>query len=967
MSAPSLTEQPATPPAFAVGSLVSARGRDWVVLPGSDADLLVLRPLGGGEDDVVGVLPDVEEVTSATFAPPSPADLGDDRSARLLRDALRIGFRSSGGPFRCLAGLNVTPRPYQLVPLLLALRHETVRLLIADDVGIGKTIEAGLIAAELLAQGSARGLTVLCPPSLAEQWRAELSEKFGLDAALVLPGTVTRLQRDLATDESIFDRYPVTVVSMDYMKAESRRHDFLRAAPDLVIIDEAHGVAADDSGRSGSGRTQRYRLAQDLAGDRDRHLLLVTATPHSGNDAAFRNLIGLLDPALRTTNLAAEDGRRLLADHLIQRRRADIRSYLGQNTQFPKDRETEERAYTLTPPHRDLFDDVLAYVRGQVQDRSGTRLNQRVRWWSALSLLRSMASSPAAAAATLETRAAAALAESEAGADAIGASEVLDLVEDDALDSADAPAGADPDAEDSASRRRRVLREFRRRALDLAANPATDAKLSLLTTEVRGLLAKGFHPIVFCRFIPTAHYVTEHLRTALGRTVEVEVVTGELASEERAARVAGLAERAGEGRKVLVATDCLSEGVNLQCDFQAVVHYDLAWNPTRHEQREGRVDRFGQPREVVRALMLYGADNGIDGIVLDVLLRKHEAIRRDLGVSVPVPPRSDQVLAALIEGVLLRGKQAEQLSLDLGLDTEAKTLETEWRSTAAAEKASRSRYAQHTISPDKVEEAVAAARRSLGTPDDVPAFARAALAEVGAIVAGTAGGGFSADVSPAPVGVRDALGRPTTPLTFRPDLPVGRGEAALIRTDPRVGALARYVLDAALDPALPPKARPARRCGVIRTRSVATPTTALLVRLRTHLSLPGREAVRVHVAEEARVLAFTGTPTEPVWLTPEATDALLTAKPDANVPPDQATSLMGKILAGLPTVTPHLEDAARAVADDLRDAHVSVRTAARGSGRAGGLGVRGLEVSPQLPVDVLGVYVYLPVAAGGVR
>ena len=142
-------------PSFNVGTLVTARGRDWVVLPESQDDFLVLRPLAGGSLDVAGVLPDVEEVTPATFPPPSVDDLGDYQSARLLREALRIGFRSTGGPFRSLASLNVDPRPYQYVPLLMALRQETVRLLIADDVGIGKTIEAGLVASELLAQGSA--------------------------------------------------------------------------------------------------------------------------------------------------------------------------------------------------------------------------------------------------------------------------------------------------------------------------------------------------------------------------------------------------------------------------------------------------------------------------------------------------------------------------------------------------------------------------------------------------------------------------------------------------------------------------------------------------------------------------------------------------------------------------------------------------------------------------------------------
>jgi hypothetical protein len=142
---------------FAAGALVRARGREWVVLPESSDHLLILRPLGGGNDDIAGVLHGVEAVEPASFAPPNPDDLGDDRSARLLRDALRIGFRSSGGPFRSLAGLAVDPRPYQLVPLLLALRQDLVRLLIADDVGIGKTVEAGLIAAELLARAACAG------------------------------------------------------------------------------------------------------------------------------------------------------------------------------------------------------------------------------------------------------------------------------------------------------------------------------------------------------------------------------------------------------------------------------------------------------------------------------------------------------------------------------------------------------------------------------------------------------------------------------------------------------------------------------------------------------------------------------------------------------------------------------------------------------------------------------------------
>src|SRR5271157_131247 len=135
---------------FATGSLVKARGREWVVLPESNDAVAVLRPLGGTEDEVTGICLALEKVEPARFSLPDPSQLGDYRSCRLLRDAVRLGFRSSAGPFRSFGRIAVEPRPYQLVPLLMALKLDPVRLLIADDVGIGKTIEAALVARELL-------------------------------------------------------------------------------------------------------------------------------------------------------------------------------------------------------------------------------------------------------------------------------------------------------------------------------------------------------------------------------------------------------------------------------------------------------------------------------------------------------------------------------------------------------------------------------------------------------------------------------------------------------------------------------------------------------------------------------------------------------------------------------------------------------------------------------------------------
>ena len=179
----------------------------------------------------------------------------------------------------------------------------------------------------------------------------------------------------------------------------------------------------------------------------------------------------------------------------------------------------------------------------------------------------------------------------------------------------------------------------------------------------------------------------------------------------------------GLERYVLVCTDCLSEGINLQQYFDAVVHYDLAWNPTRHEQREGRVDRFGQVKPEVRVVTYYGVDNQIDGLVLKVLIAKHETIRKDLGISIPVPTTSNAVLEALYEGLLLKRRDTQQLLLfeDDDLKTKVDELDQEWKSAADREKRSRALFAQHRFDDRSVAEEVQAVRSAIGSATDVRA------------------------------------------------------------------------------------------------------------------------------------------------------------------------------------------------------------------------------------------------------
>ena len=315
-----------------------------------------------------------------------------------------------------------------------------------------------------------------------------------------------------------------------------------------------------------------------------------------------------------------------------------------------------------------------------------------------------MASSPAAATAALRSRAAVASAATAEDVDEIGRRTVFDLEEDEGTETLDVAPGADPTEPDAAG----SDESLHRRLLDLARDADAlrgdgDEKLVKAVKLVKELLRDGFRPIVFCRFIATADYVAAELRSRLPRGVEVISVTSELPPVDREQRVL---ELAAAPKRVLVCTDCLSEGINLQEHFDAVVHYDLAWNPTRHEQREGRVDRFNQPSPTVRVVTYYGVDNQIDGLVLDVLIRRHKAIRSSLGVSVPVPANTNQVIEAVIEGLLLRGKRVStenQGLLPFGdLEAQTEALSTEWQAAADREKRSRTMFAQETIKPDEV-------------------------------------------------------------------------------------------------------------------------------------------------------------------------------------------------------------------------------------------------------------------------
>jgi len=950
----------ATALAFKPGDLVRARGREWVVLPEQRDDFLKLRPLGGAESDATLIyLPlEPEPPAPATFNPPNPDLPGSLEASLLLRDALRLKLRAGAGPFRSFGNLNVEPRAYQLVPLLMALKLDPVRLLVADDVGIGKTIEAGLIARELLDRGEIERLAVICPPHLCEQWQRELTDKFGIDAEVVRTGTATRLERGLRPDESVFEVHPFTVVSLDYIKSDRRRNDFLRACPEFVIVDEAHTCVQSNT----NTRHQRYQLLRGLAESEPRRsMVLLTATPHSGDDAAFHNLLGLLKPKFaKLADMPEGDTRNALREelalHFVQRRRGDIAEWKD-DTGFPT-RESREGTYILTGEWGNLFNDVLTYARTMVQRAENeTKLRQRMSWWAALALLRCVSSSPAAASLALRTRLQATEGESEqaqlTNLDRAASEAVMDDSGDDLLALTETvPAGTVEDPENVAALRQLIDRADALRGL------RNDPKLKVLADEVRKLLQDGFRPVVFCRYVATAHYVSHELKKAMSReNAHFVVVTGELTSDQREERVEALGQIDDKVTPVLVATDCLSEGVNLQHYFNAIVHYDLTWNPTRHEQREGRADRFGQPCHTVRALMLYGEDNPIDGAVLRVILRKAERIRKELGVSVPMPTDNNKVVDAIMRAVLLHGdtrSQSAQMTLDFG-QAEAE-VDNAWHT--ARIRMTRTVFAQRRLTPNDVLPEFQKAVSVLGGPEDVARFVCLSTKRLGAPL-DARDGYHRLPVGHLPNPLQDRLGAigftKSTKIAFTQPAPAGASH--IHRAHPLVAALADHVVEQTLEAEKP---EIGARASAIFTGEINTRTVLYLLRLRSQLHVERRgpdgrySPLKSLLAEECLGIAVRGT-SAPELLAEDEALSLLSLEPGANMTDGQKSHLVRQALGTLHDMKDIFEQVAHDQARRLLADHRRIREASDAKGLS-------YMVTPALPVDMIGVYVFLPMA-----
>ena len=944
------------------GSLIRARGREWVVEPSPPSDgFLLLRPLGGGDDEVQAIIPGLETmpIEDAVFPPPDIRRPGPFYSARILRDALLMKCRAGAGPFRGFGNIALEPRAYQLVPLLMALKQNTVRLLIADDVGIGKTIEAGLIARELFDRGEVDRFSVLCPPHLVEQWVLELKDHFHIDAAAVTAANIKRLERDTPRGVSLFDYYTATVTSLDYIKIPEHRAYFLANAPMLVIVDEAHTCT-----NPGQGKHQRYELLKQLSENPERHLLMLTATPHSGSQNGFSNLLALLRPDfadLAAPGLADNAQNRSLREELgnyfVQRRRVDINEW-HEGTLFPA-RKTKEAAYKLSGKWDAFFEKIRSYCFDLAQKAEKARGRElTVIWYAVIALLRCVSSSPDAARRALSTRLYGKNTQNgEAGDELVLVDDerIMDGIGDELIVNDEEPAAL---IEENSFLKNLIAETETLRGVQ------KDPKLALLVKELEALIhaRPRFKPVIFCRYIATAGYVAHELREHFkdNPAVQIACVTGAISSDEREAQVESLVNDAGI--PVLVATDCLSEGINLQHGFDSVIHYDLAWNPARHEQREGRVDRFGQKSGEVRCVMLYGENNPVDGLIFNVIIKKARIIRDALGILVPIPEDEKKIQTAIVKAAIMKpsAKAAPQGTFDFGDDAALDRIAGQWQDAADKEKANRTIFAQRSLKPEDVLPEWRRQNEILGSENDVERFVTDSLYVLNAPLENVCKGErpafhkFNPEILPLALKSRMQNEGIEKPMRLDFAYPPEKSAVFIHRSNPLVTLLADYMLETALERNWDGEANAqiAARSGVYETNAVDLATTIFLIRLRHKIEMTRKGgAAKTTLAEEALLLGFEGRK-NPVEIPKEKLDALLAQQPGGNLDKSVMERELNASLAWWKANGPVFEQIASDRSNALLADHRRVREAAQSRGT--------FAVTPGLPVDLIGLYVLLP-------
>ena len=546
----------------------------------------------------------------------------DENYLRYVTLLSKIKNETAGGFLSSLAS-GIIPLPHQLHVLNRAMETNNIRYILADEVGLGKTIEAGMIIRELKSRGLVSRILVVCPTGLVTQWASEMQEKFHEKFQVILPSDYDTIRR-LTDNDDVYGQFDQVISPMDSIKPiekhagwseekvekynEERIYSIINSGWDLIIIDEAHRVAGS------SGEVARYKLGNLLA-QASPYLLLLSATPHNGKTEPFLRLTRLLDADAFPN--AKSIVREQVAPFLIRTEKREVIDNNG-NLLF-KNRITHLVTISWDERNnlqRELYEMVSSYVAKTYNKALRNRKKNMCLIFLLIIMQRMVTSSTAAIRQSLERRLNVLLEQRTC---------VGNLREED-LDELNIEDGVE-DALEAISLDMELEIEELKQIISLAKQAQfqnQDAKVEPLLNEIDAILSEDRTQkvIIFTEFVATQTYLQELL---VNRGYTVTILNGGMSIDERNAAM----QEFKTSTSIFISTDAGGEGLNLQF-ANIIINYDLPWNPMKIEQRCGRVDRIGQQRDVHIYNFIVGET--VENRVREVLEEKLSVILKEMGV-----------------------------------------------------------------------------------------------------------------------------------------------------------------------------------------------------------------------------------------------------------------------------------------------------------------------------------------------
>ena len=546
----------------------------------------------------------------------------DENYLRYVTLLSKIKNETASGLLSSLAS-GVTPLPHQLHVLNRAMERNTIRYILADEVGLGKTIEAGMVIRELKARGLIRRILVVCPTGLVTQWASEMQEKFHEKFHVILPSDFDTIRR-LTDNEDVYGQYDQVISPMDSIKPlekragwtdekvekynEERIYSIINSGWDLVIIDEAHRVAGSTS------EVARYKLGH-LLSQASPYLLLLSATPHNGKTEPFLRLVRLLDKEAfpNARSIVKEQ----VAPYLI---RTEKREAIDNNgNKLFKNRITHLVLLNWDERHtmqRELYQLVTAYVSKTYNKALRNRKKNMCLIFLLIIMQRMVTSSTAAVRQSLERRLEV-LKNQATRLSSLTEEEIAELDIEDNVEEALEAISLDNDKE--IAELEHIISVAKQ-----AEYQHTDFKVEKLLSIIDGILCEDTSQkiIIFTEFMATQEYLK---RILVSKDYSVSILNGSMSIEERNDALHEFRDKTS----IFISTDAGGEGLNLQFS-NIIINYDLPWNPMKIEQRCGRADRIGQTRDV--QIYNFIVEDTVENRVREVLEEKLSVILKEIGV-----------------------------------------------------------------------------------------------------------------------------------------------------------------------------------------------------------------------------------------------------------------------------------------------------------------------------------------------